>query len=128
MQTTTTTEERRLQRIEQLKARLQKEQARQTKTERKKRDLRFISLGILVDKYILPTLTPEKLSEWRAIATENLKPRNRDSVLEALNADPELGLPNAASLEAMEDAKNGVGPVYETVDECLDALDAQAKN
>lgn len=48
---TLTTEERRLKRIAQLKAKLQKEEARQTQSERKKRDGQLVAFGVYVEEF-----------------------------------------------------------------------------
>lgn len=48
---TMTTEERRLKRIAQLKAKLQKEEARQTQSERKKRDGQLVAFGVYVEEF-----------------------------------------------------------------------------
>lgn len=46
-----TTEERRLQRIAQLKAKLQKEEARLSKDKRKERDGQLIAFGVYVEEF-----------------------------------------------------------------------------
>ena len=46
-----TTEEKRIQRIEQLKAKLQKEQAKLSASKRKERDGQLISFGVYIEEF-----------------------------------------------------------------------------
>lgn len=71
---TATPEERRLQRIAQLKAKLQKEEARLSKDKRKERDGQLIAFGVLVEE-MFKTAEPESKKKWLDNANKHLKDR-----------------------------------------------------
>ena len=70
-----TTEERRKQRIAQLKAQLQKEEARLSKDKRKERDGQLIAFGVLVEE-MFKAAEPENRQKWIDGAKKHLKDRN----------------------------------------------------
>ena len=72
---TATPEERRLQRIAQLKAKLQKEEALLSKDKRKERDGQLIAFGVLVEE-MFKTAEPENRQKWLDGAKKHLKDRN----------------------------------------------------
>lgn len=74
---TQTTEEKRIQRIEQLKAKLQKEQAKLSASKRKERDGQLISFGVYIEEFF-------KLSngEARKRLEESIKSHLKDRNLE----------------------------------------------
>lgn len=76
-----TTEEKRARRIAHLRARLQKEEARQTESQRKKRDGQLISWGIMVEGIFKNT---DEVGRQRLIdsAKKYLKERNLQRALE----------------------------------------------
>lgn len=78
---TMTTEEKRLKKIEQLKARLQKEQAKQNSVERKRRDGQLIAWGVMIEEIFkcADEAGKEKLIES---AKRHLKDRNLERALE----------------------------------------------
>ena len=78
---TMTTEEKRLKKIEQLKARLQKEQAKQNSVERKRRDGQLIAWGVMIEEIFkcADESGKEKLIET---AKRHLKDRNLERALE----------------------------------------------
>lgn len=78
---TMTTEEKRLKKIEQLKARLQKEQAKQNSVERKRRDGQLIAWGVMIEEIFkcADESGKEKLIES---AKRHLKDRNLERALE----------------------------------------------
>ena len=78
---TMTTEEKRLKKIEQLKARLQKEQAKQNSVERKRRDGQLIAWGVMIEEIFkcADKAGKEKLIES---AKQHLKDRNLERALE----------------------------------------------
>ena len=81
---TLTTEERRLQRIAQLKARLQKEEARLADSERKKRTGQLISWGVMVEEIFKST---DEAGRQRLIesAKRHLNDRNLQRALEGFS-------------------------------------------
>lgn len=81
---TLTTEEKRLQRIAQLKARLQKEEARLADSERKKRTGQLVALGIMVEEIFKST---DDAGKQRLIesAKKHLKDRNLQRSLEGFS-------------------------------------------
>lgn len=78
---TLTTEQKREKRIAQLKARLQKEQAKQTESQRKKRDGQLISWGVMVEEIFK---NADEAGKQRLIdsAKKHLKDRNLQRALE----------------------------------------------
>ena len=70
-----TTEERRKQKIAQLKAQLQKEESRLNKDKRKERDGQLIAFGVLVEE-MFKTAEPENKEKWLVNAKKYLKDRN----------------------------------------------------
>ena len=70
-----TTEERRKQKIAQLKAQLQKEESRLNKDKRKERDGQLIAFGVLVEE-MFKTAEPENRQKWLDGAKKHLKDRN----------------------------------------------------
>lgn len=80
---TLTTEEKRLRRIDQLKAKLQKEEAKLRKDERKKRNGQLIAFGIYTEE-----LFKRLNSEEKVRMTENIKKllsgRNLERALDGL--------------------------------------------
>ena len=72
---TATPEERRLQRIAQLKVKLQKEEALLSKDKRKERDGQLIAFGVLVEE-MFKTAEPENRQKWLDGAKKHLKDRN----------------------------------------------------
>ena len=70
-----TTEERRKQKIAQLKAQLQKEESRLNKDKRKERDGQHIAFGVLVEE-MFKTAEPENRQKWLDGAKKHLKDRN----------------------------------------------------
>ena len=70
-----TTEERRKQKIAQLKAQLQKEESRLNKDKRKERDGQLIAFGVLVEE-MFKTAEPENRQKWLDCAKKHLKDRN----------------------------------------------------
>lgn len=70
-----TTEERRKQRIAQLKAKLQKEEARLNKDARKERNGQLIAFGVLVEE-MFKTAEPESKQKWIEVSRKYLKDRN----------------------------------------------------
>ena len=78
---TMTTEEKRLKKIEQLKARLQKEQAKQNSVERKRRDGQLMAWGVMIEEIFkcADESGKEKLIES---AKRHLKDRNLERALE----------------------------------------------
>ena len=81
---TLTTEEQRLQRIAQLKARLQKEEARLADSERKKRTGQLISWGVMVEEIFKST---DEAGRQRLIesAKKHLNDRNLQRALEGFS-------------------------------------------
>ncbi|WP_280120297.1 hypothetical protein [Sangeribacter muris] len=79
-----TTEERRLQRIAQLKARLQKEEARLADSERKKRTGQLVSWGVMVEEIFK---SADEAGRQRLIesAKKHLKDRNLQRALEGFS-------------------------------------------
>ena len=70
-----TTEERRKQKIAQLKAQLQKEESRLNKDKRKERDGQLIAFGVLVEE-MFKTAEPENRQKCLDGAKKHLKDRN----------------------------------------------------
>ena len=70
-----TTEERRKQKIAQLKAQLQKEESRLNKDKRKERDGQLIAFGVLVEE-MFKTAEPENRQKRLDGAKKHLKDRN----------------------------------------------------
>jgi hypothetical protein len=81
---TLTPEEKRLQRIAQLKARLQKEEARLADSERKKRTGQLVAWGIMVEEIFKST---DDAGKQRLIesAKKHLKDRNLQRALEGFS-------------------------------------------
>lgn len=77
-----TTEERRKQRIAQLKARLQKEEARLNQGERKKRNGQLVALGVLVEQMFKVGDNAAR-QKWEDAAKKHLEGRNLERVLAA---------------------------------------------
>lgn len=79
-----TTEEKRLKKIAQLKARLQKEEARLADSERKKRTGQLISWGVMVEEIFKST---DEAGRQRLIesAKKHLKERNLQRALEGFS-------------------------------------------
>lgn len=78
---TLTTEQKRAQRIAQLRARLQKEEAKQAEVHRKKRDGQLFSLGIMVEEIFK---SADEAGRQRLIdsAKRHLKEKNLQRALE----------------------------------------------
>lgn len=70
-----TTEERRKQKIAQLKAKLQKEEARLNQSQRKERNGQLIAFGVLFEQYYRDS-DPVQREAFKALAEKYLKDRN----------------------------------------------------
>lgn len=68
-------EEKRLQKIAQLKARLQKEEAMLKKSQRKERDGQLVVFGVLVEE-LYKTATKDERMRWAEKANQLLTDRN----------------------------------------------------
>lgn len=81
---TLTTEQKREKRIAQLRARLQKEEAKQAESQRKKRDGQLISWGIMVEEIFK---SADETGRQRLIdsAKKHLKDRNLQRALEGFS-------------------------------------------
>jgi len=79
-----TTEEKRLQKIAQLKARLQKEEARLNQDKRKERNGQLIALGVLVEEMYKAEDESSRI-KWTDGAKKHLKDRNLERVLAAFS-------------------------------------------
>lgn len=79
-----TTEQKRAKRIAQLRARLQKEEAKQTQDIRKKRDGQLVSWGVMVEEIFKST---DEAGRQRLIdsAKKHLKERNLQRALEGFS-------------------------------------------
>lgn len=79
-----TTEQKREKRIAQLKARLQKEQAKQIESQRKKRDGQLVSWGVMVEEIFK---SADEAGRQRLIdsAKKHLKDRNLQRALEGFS-------------------------------------------
>lgn len=79
-----TTEQKREKRIAQLRARLQKEEAKQAASQRKKRDGQLISWGVMVEEIFKST---DEAGKQRLIesAKKHLKERNLQRALEGFS-------------------------------------------
>jgi hypothetical protein len=75
-----TTEERRLQRIAQLKAKLQKEEARLSQDKRKERNGQLVAFGVLVEE-LFKAGDEAARQKWIDGAKKHLKDRNLERVL-----------------------------------------------
>lgn len=73
--TTEMTEQKRIHKISQLKARLQKEEALLKQSYRKKRNGELISFGILVEELYKNATAAEQI-QWKKKAHQHLKDRN----------------------------------------------------
>jgi len=78
-----TTEERRLKRIAQLKAKLQKEEARQTQSERKKRDGQLVAFGVYVEEFF-KTADEDGRKRLEESIKKHLSGRNLERATEGL--------------------------------------------
>ena len=78
-----TTEERRLKRIAQLKAKLQKEEARQTHSERKKRDGQLVAFGVYVEEFF-KTADEDGRKRLEESIKKHLSGRNLERAVEGL--------------------------------------------
>lgn len=78
-----TTEERRLKRIAQLKAKLQKEEARQTQSERKKRDGQLVAFGVYVEEFF-KTADEDGRKRLEESIKKHLSGRNLERAVEGL--------------------------------------------
>ncbi len=78
-----TTEERRLKRIAQLKAKLQKEEARQTQSERKKRDGQLVAFGVYVEEFF-KTADEDGRKRLEESIKKHLSGRNLERAIEGL--------------------------------------------
>lgn len=81
---TLTTEQKRAKRIEQLKARLKKEEARLADSERKKRTGQLISWGVMVEE-IFKSADETERQRWVESAKKHLKDRNLQRALEGFS-------------------------------------------
>lgn len=75
-----TTEQKRLQKIAQLKAKLQKEEARFNQEKRKERNGQLVAFGVLVEE-LFKTGDEASRQKWIDGAKKHLKDRNLDRVL-----------------------------------------------
>jgi hypothetical protein len=85
-----TTEDKRLQKIAQLKARLQKEEARLNQDKRKERDGQLIAFGVLVEE-LFKAGDPVARQKWQDGAKKHLNDRNLKRALAGfsrLDANP----------------------------------------
>nr|CDL65934.1 unnamed protein product [uncultured bacterium]CRY93697.1 hypothetical protein [uncultured prokaryote] len=78
-----TTEERRLKRIAQLKAKLQKETARQNELERKRRNGQLIAFGVFFEQWF-KNANPEEKTNIISLVKNHLKDRNLERALEGM--------------------------------------------
>ena len=76
-----TTEEKRILRIKQLKAKLQKEQARLSASKRKERDGQLISFGVYIEEFFKSSNAEARLEES---VKSHLKDRNLERALAGL--------------------------------------------
>lgn len=112
------TAEKRRRRIEQLRQRLQKEESRFKASERKKRNGRLISLGLLFEKSI-PDMSTEHVTLWLDRAKKFLNERNQTRVFEAFS----IGQPNAETLAAFQEKSEDL-PVAHSVQELMEELNS----
>lgn len=78
-----TTEEKRIQRIEQLKAKLQKEQAKLSASKRKERDGQLISFGVYIEEFFKSSNEDARKRLEESIKS-HLKNRNLERALAGL--------------------------------------------
>lgn len=84
LKTAESTDEKRLKRIAQLKAKIQKEEALFNHSLRKKRNGQLVVLGVLVEE-LYKSSDEAGRNQWREKAKERLKERNLDRALAAFS-------------------------------------------